>query len=464
MASSLHFRIVLLHGDPAVQRQLSQPLASTADLTIHPDLTSALAAIEGGAAPLVIAEAQLVAREQSGFERLRASGATLAVWAVAAAQDERLLAEALATQADDVLVLPLPSALLVEKVRAFAGLVERLAERSQRVSGALGADGVLPLMKLCEDQRVTGRLTVTTQALKAWVDFLGGEVTRVVCEPERAGEEPLDTLLALTAGAYTIARRALDAPPTKKALEVAPAEARSAPVVELPPPLVSEIAFAAHRTPVTIKTSVDNRPNCTVTTTVLRGNLILQKTRTSWHKPLQDEADLDQARAQLVRQHARMAAKIREMVASEAPRVPPPAQPTGAVVDASLMTWAVHLIAEQAWTYLGTTITAKLLRRSLAKAHARHDVLRVFRVNDDARVEVALAPGSRLAAVAVEAVAEWLAAFLAEGIQVQPEVAHLQPRQATVLMEHALEKVGFFRAYQQVAERLRQQGVRIPAA
>ncbi len=466
MSSPLPFPVVLLQPDPGsdAAQQISRVLDPAIKLTVFPDLASAQAMIEGGGAALVIADAQLILREQVSLERLRARGAVLAVWAVAAAHEEGLLAECLAALADDALLLPLVPALTVEKLRAFARLRERLSQSGRRVSGTLGVDGVLPLMKLCEDQRLTGRLTLTAPTLKAWVDFLGGEVTRVACEPEQPGQEPLDTLLAMTSGAFTIAQRALEVPTLQKPVDRLPVATRPAPMVELPPPLVSEIAFATHRTPVTIKTSADNRPNLTVTTIVMRGNLILQKTRTSWHKPLDNEADIDQARTQLVRQHARMAARIREMVASEAPRATLAVQPVGEVVDASLLTWAVHLIAEQAWTYLGTAITTKLLRRSLQKAHERHDVLRVFQVSDDARVELALTPGSRLAAEAVEAVADWLAAFLAEGIQVLPDLAHVQPRQATALMEHALEKVGFFKAYQQAAERLRQQGVRIPAA
>jgi hypothetical protein len=78
----------------------------------------------------------------------------------------------------------------------------------------------------------------------------------------------------------------------------------------------------------------------------------------------------------------------------------------------------------------------------------RRPILRRFRVNDSAHVNVDLAEGAILPAEAVEAVAEWLAEFLTFAERVVPDVTGVNVRQATLLMADALDHVGFYAAFE----------------
>ena len=65
----------------------------------------------------------------------------------------------------------------------------------------------------------------------------------------------------------------------------------------------------------------------------------------------------------------------------------------------------------------------------------------------EGRVDFDIAQGSTLPLEAVDAVARWCATFLATARKLIPEIERIQVRQTTVLMEHALEQVGFYTAF-----------------
>src|SRR6185503_2425013 len=87
------------------------------------------------------------------------------------ADDE--IVETLERGADDFLSKPFNVSRLVAKVRATLRLAER---RHDALSGAVGPGGALPLLKFCEDSRLSGRLTVRSGEETRWADFMGGEL------------------------------------------------------------------------------------------------------------------------------------------------------------------------------------------------------------------------------------------------------------------------------------------------
>jgi hypothetical protein len=123
-------------------------------------------------------------------------------------------------------------------------------------------------------------------------------------------------------------------------------------------------------------------------------------------------------------------------------------------VDATLLGWATHFVIEEAWPYLGTTVTAGLLRRTQREHLEPHPALRVFSVGEDGHVQVDLSHGTRLSRGAVVAVALWMAAFLAEARHMVPEIATINVRTSTALMREALERAGFYAAFDVEAGRL----------
>jgi len=149
---------------------------------------------------------------------------------------------------------------------------------------------------------------------------------------------------------------------------------------------------------------------------------------------------------------------------TEAVRVPP-SSGGREDVDVTLLGWAAHFVVEEAWPYLGTTVTTGLLRRTQREHLVPHPVLGLFSVGEDGHVQVDLSRGARLPRGAVVAVALWMAAFLAEARHMVPETATIDVRGATMLMNDALEQAGFYAAFDLEARRLWQaQPTSIPIA
>jgi hypothetical protein len=123
-------------------------------------------------------------------------------------------------------------------------------------------------------------------------------------------------------------------------------------------------------------------------------------------------------------------------------------------VDATLLAWAVHLVAEHAWRHLGTVVTAELLRRAHTNAMIEHPDLAWFGVDTAARVDLDLSRGPRVPEAAVVGVANWVAGFLAEAGRVVSDVREITVQRATRLMQAPLQRIGFYDAYEAARSRL----------
>jgi CheY-like chemotaxis protein len=406
---------------------------------------------------------------------------------------------------DDFLVKPLGRALLAGKVRALLRLVERAAASlpvretapadgtrppgtpppgtppppsapaassstaaavtpsGNVVEGRLGVTGVVPLLRFCEDHRLSGRLTVESAGRTASVEFHGGELMH----PDgREASDALDALLELREGSYRIEQQPLDlrhlsalesAGGTAAAGEErppAPVEAHPAPP-PLPAGRLSKVEARGEE--FQIQTEVANRPNFTITTIVSRSGKVVRKVETGWPHALDRADDVASARSQMEAQHERVAAKIREVASRETP-VParsegPAPVPHEATVDAALLAWAMYFLVEQVWTHVGTTVTGSLLHRSHQRLLPSRPLLGRFRITEEAQV----APDGTspvLPAEAVAAVGDWAADFLAEAERVSWEISNLNIHQATRIMEPALQKVGFYTAFEAARARL----------
>jgi CheY-like chemotaxis protein len=445
-------RLLLVHAQPAVQQWAAGALpAPEFDLMCMGHAREALTRLEELRPDLILVELDQVLGESRLFEAAERSERPMPVIALADESSAARTADALTYGADDVVCLPAPEELLALKVRALLRMARRLTAGTRRrhaLTGLVGRAGALPLVKYCEDHKLTGSLIVSSAGKTYRVEFLGGEMVDASGGTDPAGDA-LTTLLEIKDGSYAIEQRALPPLSAKAEGQAAPPHGEEprppADTVELPEPRHTQIEVAPYREPYEVETRAENRPYLTLTSVVRRGGQNIRQTRTAWQHPLRDSAELLLARAQRDAQHERVVATIRELVAEQPP--PAPAERRGEV-DASLLTWALHFVVEQVWTYLGTTITTNLLHRTFERLASTRPALRHFRIGESGHVDVDPSQGTLVPAEAVEGVAVWLALFLHAAQQVVSDVSHVKVPQATMLMAHALEKVGFYGAFE----------------
>jgi CheY-like chemotaxis protein len=355
-------------------------------------------------------------------------------------QDDEQVAASLEIGADDFIDKPFHVGRLMAKIRATLRMVER--RRKDALYGDVTSAGTLPLLKFCEDSRLTGRLTVSTDSCRRWADFLGGEMVKAGSDPA-GDQDPLDALLAADTGAYRIEQRLLDGAAVREAQASVPPPRAAEPAAGAAPAGIPIPAGCLDRVDVrgeqiSIETEGRNRPNFSVTTVVMRGGQILRKIESGWQNPLNRREDTALARAQIARQHDRVVAELSDLEA------PAAVAPAGDTVDASLLAWAASFVAEQARHHLGAVMTVALLRRTHRAVQKERPVLRAFKVGEDGRV--APAPDAPpLGPEGVRAVAQWLSAFLRASSEIVAKVANLRVRAVTHLLEGELERCGFYR-------------------
>ena len=362
---------------------------------------------------------------------------------------------ALDAGADDFVSKPFANERLVAKIRATLRLADRMSDMERQgdaLSGSVGNGGTLPLLKFCEDHRLTGRLLIEGDGESRWAEFLGGEIVHAGGTP--SGEDALDALLAMESGSYRVEQKPLDPDALRKLTgKVGEEPSPARPVAAGPPPIPEgRLSMVEVRGgSVQVQTEAENRPHFTVTTIVARAGQVLRKTEAAWAHPLQRREDLDLARAWIDRQHARVVEMIRVLGPDLAMGAPTPTRATPG--HASLLAWTVSFIGEQVRGQLGSVMTVALLRRThRATARAWEDLLS-FRVGEDGRVapESAIVPPS---ADVVSAVAAWCALFLKEAAGIVAKVAGIRIRHVTRMMEADLERCGFYAAFEAATDDL----------
>jgi len=447
-------RIVVVDDDAYILRVVESALRSEGfDVLAFRDPRDALAGLKDVAAPDLILcdilmpfmDGRVLFREVKETAKLR--DVPFVFLSGVDADDE--IVETLERGADDFLSKPFNMTRLVAKVRATLRLAER---RHDALSGPIGPGGPLPLLKFCEDSRLSGRLSVRSGAESRWADFLGGELVQAGGVPEVAGEEPLDLLLAMESGMYRIEQRRLDPEALRRsetrAVEDRPAADAGSAVAPIPQGRLSMVRVRGQD--IQVQTEGENRPEFTVTTVVARDGQVMRKVQSAWHHPFKRREDHEVARGQIDRQHDRVLAMLQGLSADAAP-VPVPTAPAAALgVDPSLLAWALSFVAEQVRDHVGAVMTVALLRSSHKRAASRRPAVRSFRVAEDGRV-VPSSVEALLPPAAVEAVAAWTADFLASAGELVDRAGAIRLRQATRMMEAELEKVGFYSAFDAVA-------------
>jgi CheY-like chemotaxis protein len=443
-------RILVVDDDPNVLQMLARALPAP-DFEVHafPDSNEALVRMHGVQPDLILCDVVMPGMDGRTFLKLVRRSLELGdvpFLFLSGISEEREIVGALDGGADDFVGKPFAVPRLVAKVRALLRLVER---RKDALMGPVGEAGVLPLLKFCEDSRLSGRLLVSAPGQERWAEFLGGELVQAGGTPEEPGADSFDALLAVEGGVYRIEQQRLD-PHAVRLAEArfrgsgeqdeagAAAPAPEPAPVTLPGGRVSRVDVRGHE--IVVQTEGENRPQFTVTTVVARGGQVLRRIESAWQHPLQRREDQDLARSQVDRQHERVVATLREL---EVPAAPPAAG--AARVDASLLAWALSFVAEQARDHLGAVMEGALLRRSLRETAARYPMLRAFRVAEDGRVIVG-DPAAAARQEAVPAMAAWTTAFLEAASAMVNRIGSLRVRGVTRMMEGDLERCGYYAA------------------
>jgi FixJ family two-component response regulator len=367
-ADGTAWRISVVHADPALRESVARTL---------PSATYAVSGFDSGGAAVAAIKAEAPHLLLAGINELLGAGLyaavrnrelPLPVVVLCDVSAAARVVEVVGKGADDFMLLPLQPGLLAAKVQALLHLKHVAGRRGERrkATGPIGEEGVLPLLRLCEEEQLTCRLVVATDSARYFADFVHGEMTEAGGAPAIEDDDALAAILLVRAGTYEMIEASSD---DDKAEAASPA-----------PPAVTASAPAAPSS------------------------------------------------------------------------APGPASPWSAAdVDATLLGWAVHFIVEQTWAHLGTAATAGLLRRTLQEGAARHSVLKVFTVEENAHVGVDLTQGARLPAEAVALTAQWMAALLAAARRIAPAVADIDVRQVTRIVGGALEQVDFYAAYDHAA-------------
>jgi CheY-like chemotaxis protein len=451
-------RIIVVDDERHIRELLTQVMAPP-DFEVHafPDGGAALVKIHDIRPDLIVCDVVMPGMDGRTFlKQVRRSRdlADVPFIFLSGTQDDAQVAHSLDVGADDFVDKPFHVGRLMAKIRATLRMADR--RRRDALFGDIGSAGTLPLLKFCEDSRLTGRLTVSSATHSRWADFLGGELLKAGSTPAEEGVDPLDALLAQDEGAYRIEQRPLDPAAIREAeaslarTAAAPgaaparAEPASAPAgVPIPPGCLDRVSVRGQE--IAIETEGRNRPDFTVTTVVMRAGQVLRKIESAWQHPLNRREDLALARAQIVRQHERVVAELSDLTA-------PTASPAaGGEVEGSLLAWAVSFVAEQARHHLGAVMTVALLRKTHRAAVRDRPLLRSFRVSEDGRVAPDRDGPARLPADAVPAVAGWVAAFLRAASEIVAKVGNVRVRAVTHMLEGELEKCGFYVAFERAS-------------
>ena len=443
-------RLVVVDDDPAICSLLTRAFEGP-DFEVYAfgDPLAALAALPGLQPDLVVCDVAMPGIDGRTFlERVRRSGDLHSVPFVLMSgvitDDEA--ATSLAQGADDFVSKPFHVGKFVAKVRAMLRLVDR--RQGDALTGEVGADGILPLLRFCEQRHLTGRLTVTSEAGEIWAEFEGGELTKTGGRAQKEGEDPFDTLVGMTQGRYIVEQRPLDgsgigaAPerPREDAKEAKTEDAAPRPAVppSLPPGRLSRVEVRGD--PVEIQTEGENRPNFTVTTVVARGGHVIRKIENAWTHPLGRREDRPMAESQIERQHTRVVAMLQNLEAGKR------AEAETRDGDPPALACALSFVAEQVRLQIGNVMVAALLRSTLRTEIARHPVLRHFTVAQDGNITpLPDAPSSAISSgAAVGAVAAWTTAFLQASGGIVEKADAVPVRDATRLLEEELERCHFY--------------------
>jgi DNA-binding NarL/FixJ family response regulator len=250
------WKIAVVHTDPGLRQVVADALrAPEFEVVVHESGGATVNAIKTEEPHLLLA----------GIDDLLGAGLhaavhnrkqPMAVIVLCDLASSRRLTEVVGRIAEDFILLPSQSGLVAAKVRALLYLTHSAPPRSNRrqASAPIGEEGVLPLLKLCEEEHFTCRLVVTTPDARYFADFADGEMTEAGGVPALGDDEALAAILAARSGTYEIVE---GAPFAQEELVDASAASLPQSIVLATPPESHGVAASAPAPARTNPTDVD---------------------------------------------------------------------------------------------------------------------------------------------------------------------------------------------------------------
>jgi DNA-binding NarL/FixJ family response regulator len=235
------WRIAVIHSDAALRQTIAETLRPPEYEVIgHESGADAVAAVKGFDPHLVLAGVDdLLGAGLHAAIRNREK--PLPVIVLCNVESAGRFSEVVGKIADDFILLPLQEGLVAAKVRALLHLAHVAPRRAERrkVSGPIGEDGVLPLLKLCEEEQLTCRLVVVAPGVRYFADFVDGQMMEAGGVPPLPDDEALAAILAVRTGTYEIIEASPIAPrdDEEETIEVSPQGVVSSPPASAERPL-----------------------------------------------------------------------------------------------------------------------------------------------------------------------------------------------------------------------------------
>lgn len=446
-------RIVVVDADRRMHRLLERVLRPPKFETfLFEDPSAAIVALRDLAPDLIVCADRMPWIDGKTFHRItRCAPQLLDVpfLFLASDPDGQREIEGLMGSGDQCLRKPVPVETLLERIqKAMRSPRAKLAGRSF-LSGNVDRGGLLGLLKLCEDARLTGRLLFESRDHVLWVDWLAGAPVGRGGSPAEAERDVLDLLLDAEAGRYAFEPRpvgdAKDGGRSGASGGMAPQHVGRFSVLE-----VGGVRYQVH-------TEGGHFPNFAVSTVVAAFGQGLRKVETRWPHPMKRGADSQQARDRIDQQHENALRLVNDGALAPQPRRKV-WDVLGGGVEGSQLVWVMSLLRDLVRERLGFLPALALLRRSQRELAGHYPALGAFEVEDDGRISVhaedqaaarTTLSGWRLPRGAIRAIAAWSVAFRDEAARLAGPPRLPSVKRATRMIASDLEAVGFHAALEE---------------
>ncbi|HET7293481.1 MAG TPA: response regulator [Vicinamibacteria bacterium] len=451
MAAARSVRIMVVDHDARVHRLFERALPSPEfELHVFEDPCAALVDLQALDPDIVVCADKMPGIEAGDFVRgIRATGRyrDLVFLVLANNPLSRREVELVLGPRDACLLKPVPVPSLLQRLRQVSPR-ESPPQRGG-LSGHTDRHGLLGLLKLCEDARLTGRFRLESRGREVWVDWLAGTPVASGARPEEKDRSAHETLLELESGRYAFEPQPVEAGKDGGGPRGAFAASGSGMAGRF-----SVVEKDTRR--YQVYTEAFHAPNFTVTTVVAVFGQGLRKIDTVWPHPMKRDADADAVREQVEQQHERVLQLVQDggLVPASRRKIWDVA---GGGVEGSILVWVMSLLREMVRERIGLVPTIGLLRQSRRELLAGHVGLKGFNVDEAGHITVrsgeestrATLTGFRLPKGAVEGIAAWATLFRAEAALLAGSPRLPSVRRATRMLAEDLERVGFYAALEE---------------
>jgi DNA-binding response OmpR family regulator len=411
------------------------------------DACAALMSLRDLAPDLVVCAARMLWIDGEAFLRAVRSSPPLVdvpiLFLTTDTKDQREI-EAVMGDADGCLRKPVSADTLLERIRAAARPSRSRIGRSL-LSGSVDRGGLLGLLKLCEDARLTGRFVFEARDHALWFDWLAGVPVAHGASPDDPERDVLERLLDSEPGRYAFEPRQVE--PGAPAAGTQPSDGAQSAIGRFS---VLEVGGRRYQ----VHTAGAHSPNFAVATVVAAFGQGLRKIETRWPHPMKRRGDVDQTRALIDRQHDSALQMVQDGVLTPQARRKV-WDVLGGGVEGSQLVWVMSLLRDIARDRLGFLPALALLRRIRRRLERVYPALGAFEVADDGRIVVKVddqasarttLTGWRLPRGAVRAVAAWALAFRDEASSLSGPPRLPTVKRVTRMIAEELESIGFYAA------------------